>query len=99
MAKKKKKNLLVADDDALARVMQSGVESFVPNQQGYSFMFVRAPIETVGEQLKARKSVAKYEPNIKPLKMKQHISVQPDEKRRHTFLVKMKNAPAWTALI
>ena len=97
--KKEKKNLLVADDDALARVMQSGVESFVQNQQGYSFMVVRAPIESVGEKLKARKSVAKHEPNIKPLKMKHDIGVQPDEKRRHTFLVKMKNAPAWTALI
>lgn len=97
--KKEKKNQLVADDDALARVVQSGVESFVQNQQGYSFMVVRAPIETVGEKLKARKSVAKYEPNIKPLKMKHDIGVQPDEKRRHTFLVQIRNAPDWTALI
>jgi hypothetical protein len=97
--KKEKKNQLVADDDALARVMQSGVESFVQNQQGYSFLVVRAPIETVGVKLKARKSVAKYEPNVKTLKMKHDIGVQPDEKRRHTFLVQMKNAPDWTALI
>jgi hypothetical protein len=97
--KKEKKKQLVADDDALARVMQSGIESFVQNQQGYSFMVVRAPIERVGQRLKTRKSVAKYEPNIKPLQMKHGIGVQPDEKRRHTFLVQMKNAPDWTALI
>jgi len=97
--KTEKKKQLVADDDALAKVMQSGIESFVQNQQGYSFMVVRAPIETVGQKLKARKSVAKYEPNVKPLKMKHDISVQPDEKRRHTFLLQMKNAPDWSALI
>jgi hypothetical protein len=97
--KKEKRKQLVADDDALERVMQSGIESFVQNQQGYSFMVVRAPIEKVGEKLKTRKSVAKYEPNIKPLKMTQDIGAQPDEKRRHTFLVQMKCAPDWTALI
>jgi hypothetical protein len=97
--KKEKKKQLVADDDALAKAMQSGVESFVQNQQGYSFMVVRAPIEAVGQNLKARKSVAKYESNIKPLKMKHDISVQPDEKRRHTFLVQMRTSPDWSALI
>jgi hypothetical protein len=97
--KKDKKKQLVADDDALAKVLQSGIESFVQDQQGYSFMVVRAPIEKVGEKLKTRKSVAKYEPNIKPLKMRQDIGAQPDEKRRHTFLVQMKGAPDWTALI
>ena len=45
--KKEKKRDLVADDDALARVLQPGVEAFVYNQQGYSFMAVRAPIEQV----------------------------------------------------
>jgi hypothetical protein len=99
IGKKEKKNQLVADDDALAKVMQSGIESFVQNQQGYSFLVVRAPIETVGEKLKTRKSVAKYEPNIKSLKMKHDIGVQPDEKRRHTFLVQMRQRPNWTALL
>lgn len=97
--KNDKKKQLVADDDALAKVMQSGIEPFVQNQQGYSFMVVRAPIETVSERLKARKSVANYEPNIKPLKMKHDIGVQPDEKRRHAFLLQMRNAPEWCALI
>lgn len=97
--KNEKRKQLVADDDALTKVMQSGIESFVQNQQGYSFMVVRAPIETVGAKLKSRKSVAKYQPRIKPLKMKHGIGVEPDEKRRHAFLVQMKNAPDWTALI
>ena len=45
--KKEKKSQLVADDDSLARLAGLGVETFVQNQQGYSFMVVRAPIEDV----------------------------------------------------
>lgn len=97
--KEDKKKQLVADDEALARVMQLGIEPFVQDQQGYSYLVVRAPIESVAKALKSRKSVAKYEPNVKPLKMKHDIGVQPDEKRRHTFLLQMRNTPDWCALI
>jgi len=31
--------------------------------------------------------------------MKHDIGVQPDEKRRHTFLLQMRNTPEWSALI
>ena len=65
--KKEKQRQLVADDDALARVMRLGVESFVYNRQGYSFMAVRAPIQQVAQKLKGRPGVAKYEEGVKPL--------------------------------
>src|SRR5260370_41005901 len=58
--KREKKHLFVADDEALARMMQLGVESFVNNQQGYSFLAVRAPIQQGAQKLKARPGVAEY---------------------------------------
>jgi hypothetical protein len=97
--KKEKKRDLVADDDALARVMQLGVEAFVYNQQGYSFSVVHAPIQRVAAKMKTSRAVSKYEENVKPLKMKHGIGVQPDEKFRHAFLVQMSAAPEWSVLI
>src|SRR5262249_45529448 len=72
--KKEKKKELVADDDALARVLAPGVEAFVYNQQGYSFMAVRASIERVATKLKSRPGVCEYEEKVKPIKMKRDIS-------------------------
>src|SRR5947199_2161442 len=97
--KKEKKRELVADDAALARVIQLGVEAFVYNQQGYSFMAVKAPIEQAAAKLKARPAVSQYEESVKPLKMKHGIGVQPDEKVRHAFLVQTSVAPEWSVLI
>ncbi len=97
--KKEKEHQLVADDEALERVMRLGVESFVHNQQGYSFMAVRAPIQQVAQKLKGRPGVAKYEEGVKPLKMKKDVGVQPDEKVRQTFLVQIRDIPEWSVLI
>jgi hypothetical protein len=80
--KTEKKSQLVADDDALARLAGLGVETFVQNQQGYSFMVVRAPIEDVAKKLKARPGVAKHEESVKALRMKDDVGIQPDEKVR-----------------
>src|SRR6266849_1447574 len=76
--KREKKRQLVADDDALARLAGLGVETFVQDQQGYSFMVVRAPIEDVAKKLKARPGMAKYEESVKPLRMKDDVGIQPD---------------------
>lgn len=97
--KTEKKSQLVADDDALARLDASGVETFVQDQQGYSFMVVRAPIEEVAKKLKARPGIAKYEDGIKPLRMKAGVDIQPDEKTRQTFLLQMRSAPEWSVLV
>jgi hypothetical protein len=97
--KKEKKNLLVADDAALQRLTGLGVEMFVQNQQGYSFAVVRAPIADVARQLKARPGVAKYEQGVKTLRMKHGVGMLADAKVRQTFLLQMRDAPDWSALI
>lgn len=97
--KKEKKRQLVADDDALARLAGLGVEAFVQNQQGYSFLVVRAPIEDVAKKLKTRPGVAKYQESIKALRMKDDVGIQPDEKVRQAFLLQMGDAPEWSVLV
>src|SRR5258707_719270 len=94
--KKEKKRQLVADDDALARLMQIGVESFVQNQQGYSFMVVHAPIEQVAQKLRLRPGVAKYEESVKPLRMKDGVGVEPEENVRKAFLLQLRDTPEWS---
>jgi hypothetical protein len=97
--KKEKKRQLVADDDALARLAGLGVETFVQDQQGYSFMVVHAPIEDVAKKLRARPSVVKYEESVKALRMKEDVGIQPDENVRQTFLVQMRGTPDWSVLV
>jgi hypothetical protein len=97
--KKGKKGQLVADDELLARVMRLGVEQFVLNQQGYSFMAVRAPVQEVAPKLKARPGVVKYQEGVKVAKMKEGVGVQADEKVRQSFLVQIRDAPEWAVLI
>jgi hypothetical protein len=97
--KKEEKGELVADDDALARVMRLGVESFVYNRQAYSFMVVRAPIQQVAQKLKSRPGVAKYEESVTPAKMEKGVEAQPDEKIRDAFLVQTRDTPEWSVLI
>lgn len=97
--KKEKKRQLVADDDALARIIRLGVESFVCNQQGYSFMAVRAPLHEVAPHLRARPGVASYDEGVKPQKLKKDLGVEPDFEVRHTFLVQMRETPDWSVLI
>jgi hypothetical protein len=97
--KKEKKRQLVADDDALARIMRLGVESFVYDQQGYSFMAVRAPIHEVAPHLRARPGVVNYDEGVKPRKLKKDLRVEPDFDVRHTFLVQMRGAPDWSVLL
>ena len=88
--KTEKKRQLVADDDALERLAILGAETFVQNQQGYSFMVVRAPIQDVAEKLKARPGVAKYEESVKALPMNDDVVIQPNAKVRQTFLLQMR---------
>ena len=89
----------MADDDALERLAGLGAEAFVYNQQGYSFMVVRASIEDVAKKLKARPAVAKYEEKVKALRMQDGLGIQPDEKIRQTFLLQMRGTPDWSVLL
>src|SRR5262245_8350664 len=97
--KNNKKRELVADDAALARILEPGVEAFVYGQQGYSFVAVHAPIEQVAEKLKTRSGVSEYDEKVKPLKMKKDVSIHAEPTLRHTFLVQMSATPQWSVLI
>jgi hypothetical protein len=80
-------------------VSEFGIERFVQNQQGYSFMAVRTSIEDAAKKLKARPGAAQYEEGVKPLRMKDGVGIQPDEKVRQAFLLQMGDAPDWSVLI
>lgn len=88
----------VADDETLERVMGFGIEKFVGNQQGWSFMAVKAPMEEVAAALGRRAGVIARTENVKPLKMKKDLSIQPVEEKRDAFLVKFKKSE-WPVLI
>ena len=88
----------VADDEALARVMGFGIERFVQDQQGWSVMAVRAPIEEVSKALGKRPGVVARTENVKALKMKKDLGIQPAEETRDAFLVKFKKSD-WPVLI
>jgi hypothetical protein len=90
---------LVANDEALARVMRLGVEGFVYDQQGYSFVVVRAPIERVAEVLKERPGVMKYVESAQPIKMRDGVELEQEQNIRHCFLVQMRDTPEWSVLI
>jgi hypothetical protein len=94
--KKDGKTQFVADDEALARIMRLGIEPFVYNQQGYSFVVVLAPLDQVAAHLETRPSIIKYQANIKPRKLGKDAGVEPDEFCRHTYLLQMRETPEWT---
>jgi hypothetical protein len=79
--------------------MRLGVEAFVYNQQGYSFVVVRAPIERVAEVLKERPGVTKYVESVEPAKMRDDAQLEQEQNVRHCFLVQMRDTPEWSVLI
>lgn len=97
--KKEKGKQLVEDDEALARMLTLGAERFVYNQQGYSFMVVRAPLEAVAKALRTQPGVAKYNEKIKAEKMQEDVGIEAAEGIRHTFLLQMRESPDWTVLV
>jgi hypothetical protein len=97
--KREGKRQLVADDDALARIMRLGIEAFVQNQQGFSFTAVRAPIEKLSQLLKSSPGVVRLEERVKPQRLKDAIGLEPDGNCRHAFLVQTRNAPEAPVLI
>ncbi|MBV9865695.1 MAG: hypothetical protein JO316_10115 [Abitibacteriaceae bacterium] len=97
--KQEDQHQLVADDDALARLTAFGVEQFVYNQQGYSFMAVRAPIEEVARHLAAGPGVANYEASVQPLPMQEDVAFEMAGDVRQAFLVQMRASPEWSVVL
>ena len=90
----------VVDDLVFREMLQKGIESFIYNQQGWSFTAVNAPIEKVAGVLKSRKGVVKYIENVKPVKMRDDagVELEPESGKRHTFLLKLHSSE-WTVVV
>src|SRR5436305_39108 len=81
---------VVVDDASFRGLMRFGIESFVYNQQGWSFTAINAPIEKVADALRSRKGLLNYTENVKTEKMKKNADVnfQPESDKRHMFAIK-----------
>jgi hypothetical protein len=91
---------VVVDDAEFRDLMQFGIESFVYNQQGWSFTAIEAPIEKVAHALRSRNGVLNYTENVKSEKMKENsdVGIQPESDKRHIFAIKTC-AGNWTVII
>lgn len=78
--------------------MSNGITAFVRNQQGWSFVAVRAPIERVAEALAGRAGVLRHAPDVRPQAMQEDAGIQGEHERRHAFLVKMRGSE-WAVLV
>jgi len=88
----------VAWNDQLERFSRLGIERFVENQQGYSFVAVEAPIEAVAEALRDRAGVLEYRESVgtHPLQRDAGLAAAPD--RRDVFLLRIRDTD-WTVLV
>lgn len=93
-----KGKLCVLDNAAFRNLMQYGIESFVYNQQGWSFTVIKAPIERVAAILKSRKGVLHYVENVKVGKLGGDAEIDGESHRRHLFLLKT-DISDWTVII
>jgi hypothetical protein len=78
--------------------MNYGINAFARNQQGWSFVAVRAPVERVAEALTKRAGVLRHEPNVRVQPMGENAAIQGEHERRHAFLVKPSGGE-WAALV
>jgi hypothetical protein len=87
----------VVDDEAFREAMRFGIERFILNQQGWSFVAVDAPIDTVAEHLRGRPGVLLYESETPVGPMRAGLRARPREPR-HYYLV--RTVPSeWSVLI
>jgi hypothetical protein len=93
-----KKKVHVLDDKAFRRAMRFGIESFVLDQQGWSFVAFKAPFDNVAEALRARKDVSSYQENVGASELEKEACAPASEGRRHVFLMRMPPS-GWSILI
>jgi len=93
-----KKKIHVLDDNAFRRAMQFGIENFVLDQQGWSFVAFKAPFDSVAEALRARKDVSSYRENVGASKPEKGACAPISEGKRHVFLVRLPPSE-WSILI
>lgn len=93
-----KKKVHVLDDNAFRRAMRFGIENFVLNQQGWSFVAFKAPFDNVAKALRARKDVSSYRENVGASKLEEEACAPASEGKRHVFLVRIPPSE-WSILI
>src|SRR2546426_825 len=93
-----KGNPCVFDDAIFRNLMQYGIESFVYNQEGWSFTVIKAPIERIAGILKNRKGVLHYSENVKLGKLGDNAEIESENDKRHIFVVKT-HISDWTVII
>src|SRR5262245_38279408 len=59
------KQLRVLADDEFKRMMCCGIEPFVYNTQGWTFVAVNAPVDDLADVLRGLPSVSDYESSVK----------------------------------
>ena len=96
--KKVKGKLSVLDDDAFRKYMRYGIEQFVLNQQGWSFIAFKAPIDAVANSLRKRKDVLEYQENVGAMKLAKNAEVKIENGKRHMFVVRFGGSE-WCVII
>jgi hypothetical protein len=93
-----KKKVHVLDDSAFRRTMRFGIENFVRDRQGWSFVAFKAPLHSVAKTLRARKDVSSYQENVGASKLEEEACAPAGEGKRHVFLVRFPSSE-WSILI
>jgi hypothetical protein len=93
-----KKKLYVLDDDAFRSAMRFGIENFVRDRQGWSFVAFKAPFDNVAKAVRAHKDVSSYRENVGASKLEEEACIPAGEGKRHVFLVRFPPSE-WSILI
>ena len=88
----------VLDNEAFRRYMRHGIERFVLNQQGWTFIAVKAAPDEVARVLKAREDVTRYRRETGASKLKKGAQAAIENGKRHIFLVHF-NGTEWSVII
>jgi len=88
----------VVDDTSFRTLMEYGIESFVYNQQGWSFTAIYTPVEKVASVLRHRRGVLTYTDNVKPAKLTMTAEIESESDKRHVFVVKSHGCD-WSIII
>jgi hypothetical protein len=93
-----KKKVHVLDNDAFRRTMRFGIENFVRDRQGWSFVAFKAPFDNVAKAVRARKDVSSYRENVGASKLEEEACTPARAGKRHVFLVRFPPSE-WSILI
>jgi hypothetical protein len=89
----------VAIDETFERRMSFGIERFVYNTQGWSFVAFDSPFDRVAAALRSLRGVSGYRAGVAAERwVEEDARMQPDPARRDVFLIQPRGA-AWPVLV